>query len=479
MHVVLQARSPAVLVLPVRAGAVPANFLQAAGQAEFTGEPETWCGILGGENRVLLVGLGDGGDPLLWEAAGAVAASRLAAVPHITIDARGCIAQQAALLAAGAVLRSWRLEGLRTRDEQDAPKLAVLDLVSDAPDAAVAWDRQAAAIAGCVFARNLSAEPANTLTPAGFVQRLRRLAEAGIALEVLDKAALEKLGAGCLLAVGQGSAHPPCLAVLRWPGTMAQQPVAFVGKGITFDTGGISIKPADGMWDMKSDMAGAAACAGTMLALALRKSPAPAIAILAIAENTTGAASYRPGDVLRSLSGRTVQVVDTDAEGRLALADALTFALRQKPCAVIDLATLTGSMVVALGHHMAGFFGTDRSLSAALSAAGAATGERLWRMPIDESHRRALDSDIADIKHCVDGRGQPDACQAAAFLKEFVDAGCSEGGQVVPWAHLDIAGVDLRAEATPRHASGSTGYGVRLLDRLVAERFETLPLSEI
>ena len=459
-------------MLPVRAGAIPDEFRDAARAADFTGQPETWCDILGGASRIFLVGLDDGTDPLCWETAGAIAASQLALVPHITIDARGFTGEQAARLAAGACLRAWRLEGLRTRTEENAPKLAVLDLVSDAPDAQAAWDRQAAAVAGCVFARNLSAEPANTLTPQGFVQRLRRLAEAGIEIEVLDAAALAELGAGCLLAVGQGSVHPPCLVVLRWQGTLAQRPVAFVGKGITFDTGGISIKPADGMWDMKSDMAGAAACAGTMLALALRKSPAPAIAILAIAENTTGAASYRPGDVLRSLSGITVHVVDTDAEGRLVLADALTFALRQKPCVVFDLATLTGSMVVALGHHMAGFFGTDGALSASLSAAGAATGERLWRMPIDESHRRSVDSDIADIKHCVDGRGQPDACQAAAFLKEFVEAGCTESGRQIPWAHLDIAGVDLRAEATPRHALGSTGWGVRLLDRLVADRFE-------
>jgi leucyl aminopeptidase len=240
--------------------------------------------------------------------------------------------------------------------------------------------------------------------------------------------------------------------------------VVFVGKGITFDTGGISIKPADKMWDMRADMAGAAACAGAMLALARRNSPAPAIAILAIAENTTGGNSYRPGDVLKMYSGTTVQVVDTDAEGRLVLADALAYATREKPQAIIDLATLTGSIVVALGHEMAGCFDNDPALAAAAASAGAAVGEKLWRMPIGESHRRALDSDIADLKHCVDERGQPDACQAAAFLREFVGE--------TPWLHLDIAGVEAREEAGPTYAKGATGFGVRLLDRLIADRFE-------
>jgi leucyl aminopeptidase len=304
------------------------------------------------------------------------------------------------------------------------------------------------------------------LTPASFVDRLDRLAEAGVTIRVLDAAALELGGFGGLLAVGKGSAHPPCLVVLRWPGTLHAAPVAFVGKGITFDTGGICIKPADKMWDMRADMAGAAACAGAMLALALRRSPSPAMAVLALAENAIGGGSYRPGDVLTTFPGTTVQVVDTDAEGRLVLADALAYAARQSPRAIIDLATLTGSIVVALGHHMAGCFDNDPALAAAAASAGTAVGERLWRMPIAEQHRRSLDSDIADIKHCVDGKGQPDACQAAAFLREFVGE--------TPWLHLDIAGVESREEADAAHAKGATGFGVRLLDRLVADRFEEL-----
>ena len=295
--------------------------------------------------------------------------------------------------------------------------------------------------------------------------RLGELERAGVVVDVLDQAALRRQGFGALVAVGAGSAHPPCLAVLRWAGTVKAAPVVFVGKGITFDTGGICIKPADGMWDMRADMAGAAACAGALLALALRRSPAPAVAILPLAENATGGASYRPSDVLRSYSGRTIEVVDTDAEGRLVLADAIAYAAKRfKPRAIIDLATLTGSIVTALGHHMAGLFANDDPLAAAILAAGATVEEPAWRMPISARHREDLNSDIADLRHCLAGRLLPDACHAAAFLREFAEG--------TPWAHLDIAGVESVEEADDAHAAGPTGYGVRLLDALVRTRFE-------
>uniref|UniRef100_UPI001F45D7C3 leucyl aminopeptidase family protein n=1 Tax=Falsiroseomonas oryziterrae TaxID=2911368 RepID=UPI001F45D7C3 len=267
---------------------------------------------------------------------------------------------------------------------------------------------------------------------------------------------------------------PPRLAVLRWRGSVAAPPVALVGKGIVFDTGGVSIKPAQGMETMRADMAGAAACAGAMLALALRGSPCPAVAVLALAENAVGAASYRPGDVLRTLSGRTVEVVDTDAEGRLVLADALHHAASAfRPRAMLDLATLTGSIVTALGHHRAGLFGNDDGLMASVAASGAAVGEELWPMPIGEGHRADLASDIADLRQCMPAsRGEggwaagriPDACHAAAFLREFAGD--------VPWAHLDIAGVDTADAPHPLGPAGPTGFGVRLLDDLVARRFE-------
>ncbi len=445
-------------MVPVGTDTIPERFQAAAWADGFTGAPETVCEIFSAMGRVVLVGLG---DPL---AAGAAAATILLRTQHVALEATGLSPRQATEMAAGICLRAWRYEHLRTQQDEDAPTLSALDIVSAEPGVAEMWAKVSAGVEGALFARDLVTEPSNTLTPSGFVARLNKVVQAGVTLEVLDADALRDGGFGGLIAVGQGSVHPPCLAVLRWAGTHDAPPVIFVGKGITFDTGGISIKPADGMWEMRADMAGAAACAGAMLALARRGSPAPAIALLAIAENATGAASYRPGDVLRMFSGSTVQVVDTDAEGRLVLADALSYAIREKPQAIIDLATLTGSIVTALGHEMAGCYDNNPALAAAAAAAGGEVGENIWRMPITEADLRSLDSDIADIKHCVDGRGQPDANQAAAFLRSFVDE--------TPWVHLDIAGVESRAEADARHAKGATGFGVRLLDRLVTDRFE-------
>ncbi|MBY0338132.1 MAG: leucyl aminopeptidase family protein, partial [Acetobacteraceae bacterium] len=332
--------------------------------------------------------------------------------------------------------------------------------------------RLRAALRGARLARRLVAEPGNRLTPELFARRLRRLERHGLRVEVLGRRRLREIGAGALLAVGQGSAHPPRLVILRWPGVHPVPPVAFVGKGICFDTGGISIKPAGGMEAMRADMAGAAACAGAMLALALRRSPCPAVAVLALAENAVGAESYRPGDVLRTASGRTVEVVDTDAEGRLVLADALHVAARQRPQAILDLATLTGACVIALGHHRAGLFGSDAALLAAVASAGEVVGERLWPLPIGERHREDLNSDIADLRHCLPagsgafgGRLLPDASHAAAFLREFT---CG-----LPWAHLDIAGVETAEDGDGVAAKGTpTGFGARLLDALVERHFE-------
>jgi leucyl aminopeptidase len=317
------------------------------------------------------------------------------------------------------------------------------------------------------------AEPANRLGPREFARRLQALRAEGIEVEVLKRRDLRRMGAGALLAVGAAAAERPRLMLLRWKGSFAAPPVAFVGKGLCFDTGGISIKPAAGMEAMRGDMAGAAACAGAMLALARRRSPCPAVAVLALAENATGAESYRPGDVLRTLSGRTVEVIDTDAEGRLVLADALHLAAtRFRPQALIDLATLTGSVVTALGNHRAGLFGNDAALGAAIAAAGEAVGERLWPLPIGASHRADLESAIADLKQCAPsgsgawgGRLLPDASHAAAFLREFVGR--------LPWAHLDIAGVaTAEGEAALAAPGQPTGFGARLLDALVARHFE-------
>ncbi len=402
------------------------------------------------------------------ETAGAHGTALLLRAPHIAIDGRGLPAATAAALAAGACLRAWHTPRWAANPPEHAPRLAAITLVTDDPETHAAWAATAPGIEGALYARDLVSTPANLLTPTTFAARLGALTALGLTLEVLDAAALRQLGCGGLLAVGGGSAHPPCMAILRWPGS--QPPVALIGKGITFDTGSISIKPADRLWEMRADMAGAAACAGAMLALARRRSPRAAIAVLPLAENTTGGASYRPGDVLRMANGSTVAVVDTDAEGRLVLADALAWAARQPHAALIDIATLTGSIVTALGHEHAGAFGTDAPLRAAAIAAGQAVGERLWPMPIEEADLRALDSTIADIRHCVDARGQPDASQAAAFLRSFT--GSSR------WLHLDIAGVEQRPadqaddDEPQRYPPGATGFGARLLDRLIATHFE-------
>lgn len=393
-----------------------------------------------------------------WEAAGRAAAEALPdEVDAVVVEASALPPAEAVALAVGLAMRL--KPGIR------------LDLWHEAAAALVPlWDRAWAVLQGVAFARALVEAPGNALTPRAMAKRLKRLREHGIAVQVLGRKALRAAGFGGLLAVGQGSAHPPRLVVLRWAGRIAAPPVVFVGKGVTFDTGGLCVKPAEGMAAMRADMAGAAACAGAMLALALRDSPAPAAAVLPLAENAIGAEAYRPGDVLTLLSGRNVEVVDTDAEGRLLLADALHYArLAFRPAALVDLATLTGAAVTALGHHRAALFGNDPPLLAAVAAAGAAVGEEVWPLPVTEAHRADLASDIADLRQCASGRGQPDACHAAAFLQAALEE-APPPAPAVPWAHLDMAGQALRPEGEGR--PGATGFGVRLLEQLVASRFE-------
>lgn len=455
------ARANVPRALPVVEGdTLPPDAVAAAAAARFTGAAEQSLELRPDGPRLLLIGAGQPATPLDWERVGGRAVAVAGDAERLALDARGLPPVSAAALAAGAALRAWRFG----RKREPVKGLATLDLIVDQPKSvAPFWSRASAAVRGALLARELTAEPANHLTTRDFARRLEALAEHGIAVDILGRKRLARHGLGALLAVGGGSANPPRLAVLRWRGTHALPPVAFVGKGLCFDTGGISIKGAAGMEAMRADMAGAAACAGAMLALALRRSPAPAVAVLALAENSTGEASYRPGDVLRTGSGKTVEVVDTDAEGRLVLADALHYAQRFKPRAIIDLATLTGAIVTALGHHRAGLFGNDAALQAKLAAAGEAVGEPLWPMPIGARHREDLKSDIADLKQCLHGR-QPDACHAAAFLREFAGE--------APWAHLDIAGVGQRGEAALRGPGMPSGFGARLLDALVEREFE-------
>ena len=461
---------PHPVAVPVAEGTPPpSRFAAAAQAARFTGRAGQAL-LLHAPLPALLVGAGPGASPADWMRAGGTAAAHLPkgeseGAAHLVLDARGRSAAEAAAMAAGALLRDWRFTRHRTRDVQ--PGLAQVTLLADDPAAArAAWEREAAAVQGCLLARDLVSEPANHLSTRHFAARLEALAAHGIAVDIWGRRRLERAGLGGLLAVGRAAEGPPRLAILRWRGTFDAPPVVLVGKGVVFDTGGISIKGAKGMHAMRADMAGAAACAGAMLALALRRSPAPVTAVLPLAENATGADAYRPGDVLTLFGGRTVEILDTDAEGRLILADALGFAAATyRPRAMIDLATLTGAIVTALGHHRAGLFGNDAALMAAAAAAGEGVAEPLWPMPIGERHREDLRSDIADIRQCAPaGRGIPDACHAAAFLSAFAGD--------VPWAHLDIAGVEERRAADALGPKGASGFGVRLLDALIAARFE-------
>jgi leucyl aminopeptidase len=452
------------LALPVRSGEPPPAFVTAAAAEGFTGAAEAVCDVHGGARRVILVGIGPAPDEPILQAAGAIAASHALRATRLSIDLRGIRKRDAIACLTGAMLRAWRYEKLRTIAQPEAPRLTDLCAVTDDPKLEKAWNRRAGLLRAVEFARDLVTDPGNILTPDAFVARLEEIATGGLTLEVLRGNALAEAGLTALIAVGGASVHKPALAILRWPGSNGAAAVAFVGKGITFDTGGIIIKPADDMWEMRADMAGAAACAGAMMALAARNSPAPAIAILALAENAVGGNAYRPGDILRHATGTTIETIDTDAEGRLVLVDALGIAVREKPRAIIDLATLTGSVITALGHHMAGLFTNNDALAASVAAAGASVGEPLWQLPISEANRRELDSDIADLRQCSTKRSQPDASIAAALLREFVGD--------IPWAHLDIAGVENVAEAEEKRAAGATGFGVRLLDRLIRDRFE-------
>ena len=446
-----------VRVVPVAPGAAMPRP-ERARVTGFTGAPGTAAMLVGRKRRMLVVALDEA------ERTGALAIARLPQDAHVAIDARALPPTAAASLAAGALLRGWRFDRLRTRPDPDSTRLERLDVLTADPSAArAAWDQLRPGVEGALFARDLVTEPGNILTPQGLVARLARLEREGVQVEVLAAPQLAAEGFGALLAVGGASVHPPCLAILRWAGDANADPAVLVGKGVTFDTGGISIKQGAGMWDMRADMAGAAACVGAMLALALRRSPVPVVAVLPLAENAIGAMSYRPGDVLRTYDGTTVEVVDTDAEGRLILADALGWSVRNlRPRAIVDLATLTGAIVTSLGHDCAGLFGSDDRLRDALIAAGTAVQEPLWPMPLAPSED--LQSDVADVLQCTTGSRQPDALLAATFLRHFVAD--------VPWAHLDIAGVEQRERGpwydADRHALGATGFGVRLLDRWLA-----------
>ena len=362
-------------------------------------------------------------------------------------------------LSLGVLLRGYRFRDHQTGEDATSDISGVTMMTSRHEELALEMDEVMALAQGIYFTRDLVNEPANVLTTTEFANRLVGLEPHGIKVEVLEEDQLEALGMRTLLSVGQGSDSPSKVVIMEWQGGGDAAPVALVGKGVVFDTGGISIKPAAGMEAMTMDMGGAGTVAGVMKALALRKAPVNVVGLVGLVENMSDGRAMRPGDVIRSMKGDTVEVVNTDAEGRLVLADVLWYAAdRFAPAAMVDLATLTGAIVVALGKHHAGFFSNDDALAKALSVAAEKENEGLWRMPLGKDYADQLKSRIADTKNSGDRRGG--AVTAAEFLKRFVKDG-------TPWAHIDIAGVTLEGADKPLSPRGATGWGVRTLDRWV------------
>lgn len=380
----------------------------------------------------------------------------------------GMDAEQAADLALGMLLRAYAFEQYKTKrkpDEKPAGKRTVTIATTDVAAARKAFVAREAIAGGVLTARDLVNEPPNVLFPEEFARRTLALKKAGCTVEVLNMAALKKLGMGALLGVGQGSTRESRVVVMRWDGgKKGEAPVAFIGKGVCFDTGGISIKPAAGMEDMKGDMAGAACVVGLMQALASRKAKVNAIGVIGLVENMPDGNAQRPGDIVKSMSGQTIEIINTDAEGRLVLADVLWYTKEKyKPQFMVNLATLTGAIIVALGHEYAGLFSNNDELSERLTASGEATGELVWRMPLSAAFDKMIDSKFADMKN-TGGSRAGGSITAAQFLQRFVDK--------TPWAHLDIAGTGMDSRQNEINKSWASGWGVRLLDRLVAEYYE-------
>lgn len=455
--------------------ALEGQAARAAAGARFTGAKGQTLDILAPEGdaaRLVLVGAGKA------EAFDALGAEHAAAAGYNAVKTSGLetlrlelpqgAPELAARAALGLRLAGYRFDKYRTKEPAEKkPSITKAQVVAGDADAALAAFPPLAALADAVsFTRDLVSEPANVLYPVEFARRVKALERLGLEVEILGEAEMAKLGMGSLLGVGQGSVRESQLAILKWNGAddKTAQPVAFVGKGVCFDTGGISIKPADGMEDMKWDMGGAGAVAGLMHVLAGRKAKVNAIGILGLVENMPDGAAQRPGDVVTSMSGQTIEVINTDAEGRLVLADALWYCQdRFKPKFMVDLATLTGAIIISLGNDYAGCFSNNDELAGNILAAAGAEGEPMWRMPLPDAYNRQIESMIADVKNTG---GRPGgSITAALFLQKFVNS--------LPWAHLDIASVAWKKPSSvPTIPEGATGYGVRLLNRMVADHYE-------
>ena len=422
----------------------------------------------GALRRLLVVGVGSNGEQSA-EKLGGTAVARLltSGEKKAVIDVSGYDADKAARVGLAAALRSWRHDRYRTKlKDNQKPTLDEVIIVSGGQGAEQRYtSRWAPVVEGVSLTRELVTEPANIIYPETFVERVRAaLKDTGVEIEVLDRAQMEKLGMGALLGVAQGSVREGRLLILKWNGGGEGAPTAFVGKGVTFDTGGISIKPAAGMEAMKWDMGGAGAVAGALKALSLRKAKANVVGICGLVENMPGGNAQRPGDVVTTMSGQTVEVINTDAEGRLVLADAVTYVQRNyKPATIIDLATLTGAILISLGHEWAGLFSNNQELASELQKAADESGDKLWRMPLAEPFDRLIDSPIADMKNV--GPREGGSITAAQFIQRFIENG-------VKWAHIDMAGMAWSDKASSTYEKGATGFGVRLLDQYVEDVLE-------
>jgi leucyl aminopeptidase len=456
-----------------------AGLIKAAAETnQFKGKNGSILDILAPEGlkarRLIVVGVGKLGElkendflKLGGTLAGKLKAGREPVNVIAELPKGNMTADQAAALAAGIRLRAYTFDRYKTKKkdgEEAALRANVSIAVGDVATARKAFAPNDHLVDGVITARDLVNEPPNVLYPVEFARRAGQLRKLGVTVDVLDVAAMKKLGMGALLGVAQGSTQPGRAVIMRWNGgKRGDQPVAFIGKGVCFDTGGISIKSAGSMEDMKGDMGGAACVVGLMQALAGRKAKVNAVGAIGLVENMPDGNAQRPGDIVTSMSGQTIEIINTDAEGRLVLADVLWYVAKKfKPKFMVDLATLTGAIMVALGTEYAGLFSNNDELSERLIKAGLTTGERVWRMPLGPEYDKQIDSQFADMKNTGSRHGG--SITAAQFLQRFVDG--------TPWAHLDIAGTAMGAPKTEINQSWGSGFGVRLLDRLVAEHYE-------
>ena len=466
-HIVDKGKYPDAIEATLREGAEGSRFAGKPGQL-FEGFVERDGAVV----RMALAGAGEAGSDKrahnLEKAGGALAAKfQMSGATSLALMADGLSADEIASVLLGLRLRNWRWDSYRTKlkDEQKI-SLESVTVVGAPDDAEASWNAMSHVAEGIEFTRELVTEPANIIYPESFVERCKaRFEGTGAEIVVLDEDAMEKLGMGALLGVGQGSVRESRLLAIHWKGGAdGDKPLAFVGKGVTFDTGGISLKPAPGMEEMKFDMGGAGAVAGAMLTLAKRKAKANVVGVMGLVENMPDANAQRPGDVVTSMSGQTIEVLNTDAEGRLVLCDALHWTQKEyAPSRIVDFATLTGAMIIALGNDHAGIFSNDDALADDLLAAGKASGDAVWRMPIGPAYDKLINSPIADMKN-IGGRAAG-SITAAQFLHRFIL-------DDTPWAHCDIAGTVWAEKPGATWDKGATGYGVRLMDELVRTTIE-------